>query len=358
MDYRNKEEVTKEIEEKGFKCIYCDFKNDRSKVDVEDSEGYKGRIGLGILMRGDRNPCMFSCKNPYVIDNIKKWMSINAPNLTLLSESYGGDRIKLHFKCKFHGDYFSTLSNVKAGYNCGKCSKIDFSKVVTRFEEKGFKVISSKNDFYSSKQKLILENEEGYRTVGTYSQIDKFTPMIFSSNNPFTFENIKKWLNLNGNGTLEIRESVYENAHSQLNLHCNVHKIDFKMTWNNLSRGKRCKQCYFDNNRGANNPSFNPNLTDEERQLKRYIYGKDSYANWRSSVFKRDEYTCDNCGQVSGKINAHHKNGWNKYVEDRMRISNGVTLCSSCHKDFHKNYGNKDNTESQYIEWKLNYRNN
>lgn len=351
MDYKNKKLIIEEINKKGFKYIHCEFKGSNSKVEVEDSEGFRGVIGLGLLIREDRFPCMFSNKNPYVLYNIRLLLNENAPNLTLVSDSYIGDRYKLHFKCRFHGDYYSTLSNVKSGYNCSKCTKINFNEVIDRFKNKGFKVITPKEDFYSAKQKLILEDNDGYRTMGSYSQIDKYTPMIFSTSNPHTFDNIKKWVSTNGDGTIELRNSVYSNAHSPLNLYCKVHDREFTMTWNNLSKGKKCKLCYFDSNRGEGNSSFNPNLTDEERQLKRAIYGKLNYSNWRTQVFTKDNYTCDKCGQYGKKLNAHHKNGWNKFIEDRMKISNGITLCSQCHKDFHKIYGNKDNTEIQYIEW-------
>jgi hypothetical protein len=57
------------------------------------------------------------------------------------------------------------------------------------------------------------------------------------------------------------------------------------------------------------------------------------YKNWRSSVFKRDNYICVWCGnKTSGNIEADHIKKWIDYPELRYDINNGRTLCKKCHK--------------------------
>lgn len=65
------------------------------------------------------------------------------------------------------------------------------------------------------------------------------------------------------------------------------------------------------------------------RQCKEYI-------EWRHKVFERDQYTCMICGQVGGRLNAHHIKPYAYYPELRYRTNNGVTLCESCHRKVHK----------------------
>jgi len=55
---------------------------------------------------------------------------------------------------------------------------------------------------------------------------------------------------------------------------------------------------------------------------------------WRNEVFKRDNYTCVECG-VKGNINAHHIKEWHQYPELRFDLDNGITLCVECHVKKH-----------------------
>lgn len=60
------------------------------------------------------------------------------------------------------------------------------------------------------------------------------------------------------------------------------------------------------------------------------------YAEWRKKVFERDEYTCQVCGKVGGKLNAHHIREYARYPYLRYEVSNGITLCEKCHKKVHR----------------------
>ena len=56
------------------------------------------------------------------------------------------------------------------------------------------------------------------------------------------------------------------------------------------------------------------------------------YKVWRQSVFERDSFTCQDCGQVRGYIEAHHKKSWAHFPNLRFEVSNGITLCKKCHQ--------------------------
>jgi len=53
---------------------------------------------------------------------------------------------------------------------------------------------------------------------------------------------------------------------------------------------------------------------------------------WRKVVFIRDSYTCRDCGQVGGKLNADHIKPFSSHKELRFDLDNGRTLCVDCHR--------------------------
>ena len=90
---------------------------------------------------------------------------------------------------------------------------------------------------------------------------------------------------------------------------------------------------------GKDSPSWNPNITDEERLIKRQ-YPK--YHEWRQTVYKRDNYICQCCNN-GGRLNAHHIESYANNKDLRIELDNGITLCEACHNDFHHLYGNNCN---------------
>ncbi|WP_301205106.1 HNH endonuclease [Lactobacillus hominis] len=100
---------------------------------------------------------------------------------------------------------------------------------------------------------------------------------------------------------------------------------------------------------GKNNPNFKKHKTDEEREIGRLIEG---YGIWRDSVYKRDNYICQCCGyDKGGTLVAHHLNGYSWCKEGRTDIENGITLCKTCHKQFHAIYTYFHNTKEQFEEF-------
>jgi len=91
--------------------------------------------------------------------------------------------------------------------------------------------------------------------------------------------------------------------------------------------------------RGDNHPGYKPELTDEERVSRRVFEGQDVF---RSSIFKRDDYTCVACGERGGKLEAHHIKPWSAFPGLRYQKRNLVTLCVKCHGDFHDTHSRQD----------------
>ncbi len=60
-------------------------------------------------------------------------------------------------------------------------------------------------------------------------------------------------------------------------------------------------------------------------------HGSAADREWRVAVFQRDGYTCRDCGQKGGRLQAHHVKPYKAYPELRHVLDNGLTLCVPCH---------------------------
>ena len=204
--------------------------------------------------------------------------------------------------------------------------RLNYEEVKKRVEEQGCKLLSK--EYVNKRTKLELKCKCGntfYKTIDTFKRqphckecgYKRISEMQKGENNTF-----------------------YGKKHS-------------KETLKVLSEFHKGKQCGSDNpmygRRGKDSPNYNPNITDEEREKGRNIEG---IQEWRKGVYKRDNYTCQKCGDnKGGNLVAHHLDGYHWDKEHRTDINNGATLCVCCHKSFHKTYGNHDNTKEQYEEW-------
>ena len=89
-------------------------------------------------------------------------------------------------------------------------------------------------------------------------------------------------------------------------------------------------------------------ITSEHNKIR----NSKEYADWRNAVFERDNYTCVCCGDNSGgNLSAHHINNFSDHEDLRFVLSNGITLCDSCHNpnkigSFHNIYGTHNNNLS------------
>jgi 5-methylcytosine-specific restriction endonuclease McrA len=119
-------------------------------------------------------------------------------------------------------------------------------------------------------------------------------------------------------------------------------------------RATRCQCCM---SKGSNNAMWQGGITPFRAKIRLLF----EYRQWRSDVFTRDSFTCNHCGCIGGKLQAHHVIPLNlllqKYeitnIEQAIccseiwNINNGITLCVKCHNEVHKIGGHKWQTQFQ-----------
>jgi len=105
--------------------------------------------------------------------------------------------------------------------------------------------------------------------------------------------------------------------------------------------------------KGSNHPNWKGGVTPAVERIRSSL----KYDQWRQDVFKRDNYTCQKCGDSrGGNLKAHHIKEFALLLEKIKKhsplidlyesamlykplwdIDNGITLCEDCHKKEHKN---------------------
>ena len=168
----------------------------------------------------------------------------------------------------------------------------------------------------------------------------------------------------NKNGKLSVSKStkitvkvkdLRPNSSVKIDVECDCCKKSLTMaysTYNNHCHNGNyyCRSCA---NKllhsGKNNPNWNPNKTDEEREKKRNY---PEYIDFIKKVLARDNYICQCCGKKSEQdVEVHHLDGYSWCRERRTDVTNGITLCKNCHGNFHSIYGKGQNTKEQFEEW-------
>lgn len=130
--------------------------------------------------------------------------------------------------------------------------------------------------------------------------------------------------------------------------HCGKH---FTVEKTDKNRKFCSQECAYKHSRGENSPHWKPNLTQEEREIRRDRNLLEGYSVFIREVLKRDNYTCQVTGKRGKDLVVHHLYSYNKYPCLRIVMENGITISKEVHKEFHSIYGYGDNTLEQWNEF-------
>lgn len=301
------------IENSNCKVLSINFVNTKSNLLFQCECGNKFETKLDTFIRQNKRQC-------------DKCTSLNRKNKMKYDLKYIRDFIKENSDCVLlSSEYINNKENLQFKCVCGNIFETTF------------------NEFYNGNKRQCNNCGDNIRRL---NQIK------------YTLEEVSEMFENHG---YKLISKEYLGTDHYLEFICLNHPNNIQTTRIvDISRSNHvCKYCQNESKRGENNPNFNPNLTNVEREKGRNILGEETIRTWRKGVYERDNYTCQCCRtRKSGVFNAHHLNGYNWDRENRFNIDNGVTLCEDCHKDFHSKYGYGHNTKEQFNKWILKNRKN
>ena len=286
------------------------------------------------------------------IDFVKK--QFLAKGFELLSDVYVNSRENLKYKCLKCGYAgFKSYDSLRGNRGCPNCAKrlkyhIDF--VRKKFLAQNLK-LTSKEYIGSNKPlfyKCINCGYIGSKTFYALCKYDSGCPVC--EGRIHTIDDVRTEFLKND---MELLDNVYISNKQRLRYKCLKCGYVGVKRYDALIQNSGCPQCHRLAMLGKSNTNWNSNLTSVDRINGRFIFG---YDEWCREVKKRDNFTCQVCGDnKGGNLVSHHLESYNNNPTLRTLLSNGVCLCEECHKNFHHQYGYGNNTREQFEEFKNNY---
>ncbi|AGY48737.1 HNH homing endonuclease III [Bacillus phage Staley] len=227
----------------------------------------------------------------------------------------------------------------------------EFSYVEKKFKERGFELLEVCYQGSKKRMKYRCPNHPHKDTFITLNELTSGNNCPYCSRKKVDFEDIIVAFH---NKNLILLDESYKGNRTKMKFVCRIHNDTVqKINWHDFNNTTfSCKFCGVEHRNkqisGSNHYNYNPELTEEDRERKRTT---EEYKNWRMSVFERDNYACQKCGEHGGVLRGHHKDGYHWCKERRFDLDNGVTLCESCHDNFHSEFGLRNNTEKQFDQW-------
>lgn len=290
-------------------------------------------------------------------EEVKRFIEIESDsNCKLLSTEYKTSKDKLIILCSCGETFETTYYDFKRidkrqKRKCSYCTGGKVKGKICLICKSKFKPIKKKQIYCSVKCRSISRDKKVsincsycYKEIKKTESALKRSDRLYCSNN-CRYEHQK--IILKGENNPRYNSVEIECSFCKKPLYKTLNYIESR---NNTFCSLECKaEWQSEFIRGKNHPMYDLTISKEKREIRRNF---DGYAYWRREVYKKDNYTCQICGDnKGGNLNAHHIDGYNWCKERRTDIDNGVTLCDICHNTFHKIYGFGNNTKEQYNEF-------
>ena len=291
------------------------------------------------------------------IDEVKRMFE--KEGYLILSDEYVNCYTKLDVLCpqghqlKMHANHFR--NGVRCHFHA-KNKRESFGSLEQIVKASGYKFITTKDELelrYNSANKstggclkITVECVAGHvREVrSAHFKKGKAKCRACLGMEKYSFEYVKEYIESAG---YKLLSTKYVNNLSKLKVSC-LAKHDYEVSFACFKLGSRCVACLNATRRDENHPSYNPLISQEEREKQRK---SSACRDWTKKVYERDDYTCQKCGVRGKRMNAHHIHSYAKHADLRHDVNNGAALCVPCHKQFHKQYGACRFLPNDFYKW-------
>ena len=311
--------------------------------------------------------------------------------------NYTGMKNYADFYCKIHNYYWTAnaYSVAVTGCRCPKCKaeklhnhfKDNFENVKKYIEDEGF--ILHSTEYVNQSKKITVECPNGHIYTPTYNSFKTghrcniCQQKINNDSKRKDTDDIFALIESCNFVFIEYLTPITNRCHTKIKLKCQ-YGHEFIKSLNTLIRQPRCPRCGFDksseNTRGENGSNWQGGKTIITAPLRKYV------SSWKQKSMISCGYKCVLTG--SKRYVVHHVYSFNKIVTEAMKIldlpykltqgeysqeeweklgslieelhdkySLGVCLRTDIHELFHTVYGNKDNSQDQFDEFKQDYSN-
>lgn len=161
-------EVDEYFENEGWVLLSSEYINKYQKLEVLCPEGHYQLKCFGDF-KNNKNRCAECCgTRNYTYEEVK--IFFEEKGWKLISTEYKNNKSKLEVMCPNNHIHLKTLKNLKKEYNCKKCSKNNkytYEEVKKFIEELGYILYEDK--YENNKQKLKVECPKGHITYKKFN---------------------------------------------------------------------------------------------------------------------------------------------------------------------------------------------
>lgn len=178
------EYIRSKLLDRGYRLLDDVYLDVKSKLNVEDADGYKYHIEMSNFLSG-REPERFRKTNPYSIYNLNIFLLTNGSKSVVVSEKYENAHSKLSVRCGRCGGIYKTCSNhiVSRGQiYCPSCSLIEkglrhrvpIETVKMELAKSKLTPLFADDEYEGDSKKLPCLDSNGKKVMVTYRAIKQY----------------------------------------------------------------------------------------------------------------------------------------------------------------------------------------